>query len=62
MSTTMPLTPREREILELVARGLTNAQVAERLWLSTGTVRKHLNNIYAKLGVPNRTAAASRLR
>ena len=45
------LTPREREILELVAEGRTNAEIAESLWVSRGTVRKHLDNVYAKLGV-----------
>jgi DNA-binding NarL/FixJ family response regulator len=55
------LTTRETEILELVACGLTNAAVAERMWISPGTVKKHLDNIYAKLGVANRTAAASRI-
>jgi DNA-binding CsgD family transcriptional regulator len=54
------LTTREREILDLVAEGRTNAEIAERLWLSAGTVRKHLNNVYAKLGVHTRTAAATR--
>jgi DNA-binding CsgD family transcriptional regulator len=54
-----PLTAREREILELVAEGRTNAEIAERLWISRGTVRKHLDNIYAKLGVHTRTAAAA---
>jgi DNA-binding NarL/FixJ family response regulator len=53
------LTAREREILELVAEGRTNAQIAERLWVSPGTVRKHLDNVYAKLGVHSRTAAAA---
>jgi DNA-binding CsgD family transcriptional regulator len=51
--------PREREILELIAEGRTNAQIAERLWVSPGTVRKHLDNVYAKLGVHTRTAAAA---
>jgi RNA polymerase sigma factor (sigma-70 family) len=55
------LTTREREILDHVAAGLTNAEIAERLWISPGTVRKHLENVYAKLGVTNRTAAAARL-
>jgi DNA-binding CsgD family transcriptional regulator len=53
------LTPRERQILELVASGETNAQIAARLWLSVGTVRRHLENIFAKLGVHTRTAAAA---
>jgi DNA-binding CsgD family transcriptional regulator len=55
------LTTREREILDHVAAGLTNAEIAERLWISPGTVRKHLENVYAKLNVTNRTAAAARL-
>jgi DNA-binding NarL/FixJ family response regulator len=56
------LTPREREILDLVAKGRTNAQIAERLWVSPGTVHKHLDNVYAKLGVHTRTAAAAFVR
>ena len=56
------LTAREREILELVAEGHTNGEIAERLWISSGTVRKHLDNLYAKLGVHSRTAAAAFLR
>jgi DNA-binding CsgD family transcriptional regulator len=55
------LTAREAEILELVAAGLTNTAIAERLWISPGTVKKHLENIYAKLGVANRAAAAIRI-
>ena len=55
------LTAREAEILELVAAGLTNAAIAERLWVSPGTVKKHLENVYAKLGVANRAAAVVRL-
>lgn len=54
------LTAREAEILELVAAGLTNAAIAERLWVSPGTVKKHLENVYAKLGVANRAAAVVR--
>jgi DNA-binding CsgD family transcriptional regulator len=53
------LTTREAEILELVAAGLTNAAIAERLWISPGTVKKHLDSVYSKLGVANRTAAAA---
>jgi DNA-binding CsgD family transcriptional regulator len=55
------LTPREREILELVAQGLTNAQVARMLWISPDTVRKHLENAYGKLNVHTRTAAVAAL-
>ena len=58
----LPLTRREREILEWVERGRTNAEIAEVLWLSPGTVRKHLENAYGKLGVRTRTAAVARLR
>jgi DNA-binding CsgD family transcriptional regulator len=56
------LTAREREILDLVAEGHTNGEIAALLWISTGTVRKHLDNLYAKLGVHTRTAAAAFVR
>src|SRR5947207_1984149 len=55
------LSPRQREILELVAQGLTNAQVARMLWISPGTVRKHLENAYEKLDVHTRTGAVAAL-
>jgi DNA-binding CsgD family transcriptional regulator len=51
------LTPREREVLDLVAEGMTNAQIGAALWISGGTVRRHLENVYGKLGVHTRTAA-----
>jgi DNA-binding CsgD family transcriptional regulator len=54
------LTAREREVLAWVARGKTNTQIAEFLWLAPSTVRKHLENVYEKLGVTTRTAAAAR--
>jgi DNA-binding CsgD family transcriptional regulator len=54
------LTTRERDVLAWVARGKTNAEVAEILWVTPSTVRKHLENIYAKLGVHTRTAAVTR--
>ena len=53
------LTPREREVLDWLARGKSNAQIAEILEISSATVSKHLEHIYPKLGVENRTAAAS---
>jgi len=56
------LTSREREIVDLVAEGRTNAEIAKRLWVSTATVRKHLENVYAKLGVHSRTAAVAFVR
>jgi DNA-binding CsgD family transcriptional regulator len=55
------LTKREKEVLSCVALGKTNAEVAQILWLAPSTVRKHLENIYAKLGVGTRTAAVARL-
>jgi DNA-binding CsgD family transcriptional regulator len=51
------LSRRENEILDLVANGATNGQIAERLWISPATVKKHLENVYAKLEVGSRTAA-----
>ena len=52
------LTVREREVLDLVARHLPNPQIAARLGLSTKTVRNHVSNIFAKLQVADRAAAA----
>jgi DNA-binding NarL/FixJ family response regulator len=52
------LTARELEIVQLVARGYTNGQIAQRLWVSRSTVKFHLINAYRKLGVSNRTQAA----
>ncbi len=54
---TAGFTPREVEVLGLVAAGMTNAQVAQRLFLSPRTVQRHLNSIYRKLGVSSRSAA-----
>jgi DNA-binding CsgD family transcriptional regulator len=56
------LTAREGEVLELVGVGLTNAAIAERLWISPGTVKRHLENVYTKLGVANRTAAVAKIK
>jgi DNA-binding NarL/FixJ family response regulator len=53
------LTPREREVLRVLAEGLTNPQIAERLVLSEHTVHRHVTNILRKLGLPTRTAAAA---
>jgi DNA-binding NarL/FixJ family response regulator len=52
------LTPREREILSLVAEGGTNRDVAQRLWVTEQTVKFHLANIFRKLDVTNRTQAS----
>jgi len=51
------LTEREREILALVAQGASNRQVAERLYLTEGTVKNHMSSILSKLGVRDRTQA-----
>jgi len=56
------LRPSERKILELLAMGLANKEIAERLGLSTGTVRWHLENIYGKLRVHSRMEAVLKFR
>ena len=56
------LTVTERRILTYVAAGLSNPEIAEQITVATSTVRKHLENIYRKLGVGSRTAAIARLR
>lgn len=53
------LTDREREVLELLAEGLTNSQIAERLYISANTVKRHLKSVFEKLDVTNRAAAAA---
>lgn len=56
------VTRREAEVLELLAQGLTNVEIANRLVISRATVRTHLENIFEKLGVHTRTAAVARFR
>lgn len=56
------LTAREREVVELVGSGMTNAEVAAKLWISPSTVKKHLENVYAKVGIGRRAVAATLLR
>lgn len=56
-----PLSAREREVVLLVAEGLADKQIATRMGISRGTVSKHLEHAYRKLGVTNRTAAAARV-
>jgi LuxR family maltose regulon positive regulatory protein len=54
-----PLSERELEILRLLAKGLSNAQIAERLVIALATVKRHIQNIYGKLGVNSRTQAVA---
>lgn len=57
-----PLTERELEILQLIAGGLSNAEIAEKLFLTLGTVKVHTRNIYGKMGVGSRTQAIVQAR
>jgi LuxR family maltose regulon positive regulatory protein len=57
-----PLSEREIEVLELIAEGLTNQEIANRLYLALNTVKVHTRNINGKLGVHNRTQAVARAR
>jgi LuxR family maltose regulon positive regulatory protein len=57
-----PLTERELEVLQLVAAGKTNRQVATDLFVSVGTIKTHVNNVYRKLDAHSRTQAVSRAR
>jgi LuxR family maltose regulon positive regulatory protein len=57
-----PLSERELEVLQLIAQGLTNREIGDRLFLSLNTVKAHTRNIYGKLGVHSRMQAVSRAR
>ncbi len=57
-----PLSERELEVLQLIAEGLTNPEIAARLFLSLNTVKVHTRNIYGKLDAHNRTQAVARAR
>jgi LuxR family maltose regulon positive regulatory protein len=57
-----PLSEREIEMRQLLAKGLTNQVIATRLFISLHTVKAHTRNIYSKLGVNNRTQAVDRAR
>lgn len=57
---TQRLTPRERDILRLIADGHANKQIARTLGISINTVRTHLHNVFLKLGAANRAEAVAR--
>ncbi len=57
-----PLTEREREVLQRLAAGRSNREIAEELVVAIGTVKAHTSNIYSKLGVKNRVQALARAR
>jgi LuxR family maltose regulon positive regulatory protein len=57
-----PLSPRELEVLHLVASGQTNQEIGDSLYISLSTVKKHLNNLYGKMSVKNRTESLHRAR
>ena len=56
------LTDREREVLDLIAQGLSNPEISSRLYLSPKTIRNHISNIFAKLQVADRAQAIVRAR
>lgn len=56
------LSPRENEVLLHIAKGLTNREIAEQLFVSENTIKTHINNIYSKLGVSRRTQAVSKAK
>jgi LuxR family maltose regulon positive regulatory protein len=57
-----PLSPRELEVLQLIAQGLSNREIGERLFLALNTVKGHNRRIYGKLGVKSRTQAINKAR
>jgi LuxR family maltose regulon positive regulatory protein len=57
-----PLSDRELEVLQLIAGGLSNGQIGEKLYIAQGTVKRHITNLYGKLEVQSRTQAVARAR
>lgn len=56
------LTPRETEVLQCIAEGMSNKEIAETLFVSENTIKKHLNNLYSKLEVNRRVQAIGKAR
>jgi ATP/maltotriose-dependent transcriptional regulator MalT len=56
----IPLSRRELEVLELVARALSNAQIGARMWITEGTVKRHIKSIFTKLGAVSRADAVQK--
>ncbi len=61
-SNNLPLTTRERELLDYLSKGLLYKEIADEMKITTGTVKQHIHKIYEKLHVQNRTEAINRLR
>ena len=57
-----PLSERELEVLALLAGGMSNVEISRKLFITVGTVKRHVNHIYGKLEVGSRTQAAARAR
>jgi LuxR family transcriptional regulator, maltose regulon positive regulatory protein len=57
-----PLSQREIEVLRLMAEGHSNAEIGRKLYIATGTVKRHINNIYGKLDAGSRTQAIAKAR
>jgi DNA-binding NarL/FixJ family response regulator len=58
----LPITPRERELLEWLSQGLLYKEISDKMGITTGTVKQHIHKIYQKLHVTNRTEATNRLK
>ncbi len=58
---TVGLTPRQRDVIRLVARGSSDKQIGQELGITTATAQKHVTNVLKRLGVPNRAAAVARV-
>lgn len=56
------LTDRETEVLHLISEGMSNADIAERIFVSTNTIKYHIKNIYIKLDVKNRVEALNKIK